>query len=445
MTQPPPPRPHPGPVTTRDLQAWTSQLAHSDGPTSDAERIDGLRALEELKCAAEAQQAELAADLDASQRAAQAAAGIPVERQGRGVGHQVALARRESPHRGQRHLGLAKILRAELPHTRAAFRAGRITEWTATIIARETACLSREHRLAVDAELAGDPGRLERMGIGEVEAEAKRLAYQLDAHSFVGRRRRAETDRRVTLRPAPDVMSQLSALLPVKDGVAVLASLGKAADAAIADGDDRSRGQIMADTLVNRVLTGSTGTGAGGGEVGVMINLVMTDETLFRGGDDPGWVEGYGPVPADLARQLVTDAAAAEQAWLRRLYTSPTTGELVAMDSKTRIFPTNLAQLIRLRDRRCRTPRCDAPIRHTDHAEAADHGGPTTAANGQGLCEACNYAKQAIGWQAKPRPGPGAHTVETMTPTGHSYTSVAPPLTNPTWVEVEPGHWKLAA
>jgi hypothetical protein len=185
MTQPPEPRPHPGPVSTRDLQAWTTALALSDGPGSDAERIDRIRALEELKCAAEAQQAELAADLDASQRAAQAAAGIPAERQGRGVGHQIALARRESPHRGQRHLGLAKILRAELPHTRAAFRAGRITEWTATVIARETACLSREDRLAVDQELAGDPDRLEQMGIGEVEAEAKKLAYRLDAASFV--------------------------------------------------------------------------------------------------------------------------------------------------------------------------------------------------------------------------------------------------------------------
>jgi hypothetical protein len=192
----------------------------------------------------------------------------------------------------------------------------------------------------------------------------------------------------------------------------------------------------MADTLVDRLLTG-TGTGTG---VGVMINLVITDQTLFAGGNDPGWVEGYGPVPADLARELATT----EQTWLRRLYTSPTTSELVAMDSKARIFPTRLAQLLRLRDRRCRTPWCDAPIRHADHVEAIEHGGETTAANGQGLCEACNHAKQAIGWQAKPRPGPG-HTVETLTPTGHTYTSTAPALVEPTWIQVAPGRWTLAA
>jgi len=114
-------------------------------------------------------------------------------------------------------------------------------------------------------------------------------------------------------------------------------------------------------------------------------------------------------------------------------------------DSTARIFPTKLAELIRLRDRRCRTPWCDAPVRHTDHAEAATQGGPTTQTNGQGLCEACNHAKQAIGWHAQPRPGPGPHTIDTRTPTGHTYTSTAPAIATPTWVEVSPGHWTLAA
>ena len=44
----------------------------------------------------------------------------------------------------------------------------RITEWTATLIARETACLSREDRATVDASVAGDQDRLEAMGLREV-------------------------------------------------------------------------------------------------------------------------------------------------------------------------------------------------------------------------------------------------------------------------------------
>ena len=112
----------------------------------DAEPIDLIRALEELKCAAEGAQAEVTADFDRSQRDGRGAARVPAERQGRGIAHQIALARRESPHRGQRHVGLAKILATELPCTRAALRSGRITEWKAMLLARETACLSLEHR-----------------------------------------------------------------------------------------------------------------------------------------------------------------------------------------------------------------------------------------------------------------------------------------------------------
>ena len=70
----------------------------------------------------------LAADFDKSQRGRQEAAGVPAARRGRGMAERVALARRESPHRGRQHLGLAKVLRNELPHTMAAVRSGRITE-----------------------------------------------------------------------------------------------------------------------------------------------------------------------------------------------------------------------------------------------------------------------------------------------------------------------------
>jgi hypothetical protein len=41
---------------------------------------------------------------------------------------------------------------------------------------------------------------------------------------------RAERERRITGRPAPDTMMYLTALLPARVGVAVLAALGQAAD-----------------------------------------------------------------------------------------------------------------------------------------------------------------------------------------------------------------------
>jgi len=113
--------------------------------------------------------------------------------------------------------------------------------------------------------------------------------------------------------------------------------------------------------------------------------------------------------------------------WLRRLYTAPGSGELVAMDSKARFFPPGLRRFLQVRDDTCRTPYCDAPIRHDDHIIPWHKDGPTSSTNGQGLCEACNHTKENPGWSAKPIPGT-RHTVETRTPTGHTYHSTAPPL-----------------
>lgn len=159
-------------------------------------------------------QAELTVRLDAQRRAAAARAGVPARRQGRGVASMVAHARRESPHRGRQHLGLAKTVVHELPHTRTAWCRGLITEWAATLIARETACLSIEHRLAVDAAIAADAHHLSGMGLGELTGSFRSLAEKLDPAACVKRRRNAEQDRHVSVRPAPDTMTWLSAGSP---------------------------------------------------------------------------------------------------------------------------------------------------------------------------------------------------------------------------------------
>ena len=294
------------------------------------------------------------------------------------------------------------------------------------MFARETACLSRDDRLAVDALVAKDPERLERISLRQLVGEIRAEASRIDPASVVARRRNAEADRRVTLRPAPDTMTWLTALLPVKDGVAAYAALTRAADTARAAGDPRPQGQVMADALVGRVLQGDSVVA---GNARVSLNVVMTDYDLFGGGDEPAYLDGHGPMPAELARELVAGACSrGERVWLRRLYAHPTTGELVAADTRGRVFRGSLARFIRLRDRVCRTPWCDAPVRHLDHPIAKVAGGETSAVNGQGLCEACNYAKQAPDWQARPSPGSVGHEIETSLPTGHHYRSRPPRL-----------------
>ncbi len=114
------------------------------------------------------------------------------------------------------------------------------------------------------------------------------------------------------------------------------------------------------------------------------------------------------------------------------------------MDSRRREFDGLLRRMLVLRDQTCRTPYCDAPIRHADHVRPHRVGGETSLVNAAGLCERCNLVKEAGGWVARvdgsvtEAVGPtrhgrdgsaGAeHATTVTTPTGHRYRSFAPPL-----------------
>lgn len=212
-------------------------------------------------------------------------------------------------------------------------------------------------------------------------------------------------------------------------------ALQRAAEAARRSGDDRGRGQLMADTLVAAVI-GHGGEAPRVPAADVAVRLVMTDRSLLDGGSEPARLDGYGPVPAAWARHLVASTLeGGARAFVTRLF-GDGHGALVAMESRARVAPRGLADLVRTREgTTCRTSWCDAPVRHVDHVVPYSAGGATALDELQGLCEACNYAKQAPGWRADvvrdagcAPPGPTTHTVLTTTPTGHVYDSHAPPL-----------------
>jgi hypothetical protein len=158
------------------------------------------------------------------------------------VASEVALARRDSPSRGGRHLGFAKALVYELPHTLAALECGALSEWRATLIIRESACLDVDDRRALDAEMCSDVSNLDGMGDKRVEAEAKAIACRLDAQAVVDRAVKAESERTVTIRPAPDAMTYVTALLPMAKGVGVYAALNKTVE--VMPPDSRRGGEM---------------------------------------------------------------------------------------------------------------------------------------------------------------------------------------------------------
>lgn len=440
-------------VDAQQIAALHSWLLGAATPGADGARIDTLRALEDVKAACVAVQAQILVELhEESLRAARERAADPAgqhDQAGRqvpvtvrsaerdataGTVQQAARALRLSPHRARTLLGAAHVWHEEMPHTLAALRRGRLSEERALLLVKETACLTLEGRRQVDAELCADPATVHGVGTRRLVGLVRTRANQIDPAALAERAAKAVTERCVTIRPAPDAMTYVTALLPVAQGVQVYAALRLAAESARrTGGDERSTGQLMADTLVERATGQEHAT-----DVPVTVNLVVSDATLLGGGHEPAVVldgagAGHGTVPATVARSLTASALDLGAAWLRTVYATAR-GELIGATSKQRFFADGLADLLRVRDQGvCRTPWCDAPIRHLDHVRPVADDGPTSLANGQGLCAACNQAKEAPGWRfiTGADPVTSRHVVVSTTPTGHEYRSTAPPCPDP--------------
>lgn len=418
----------PDPVVARldhllvEMADWVRHCLEGLDEVADGHRVDRIARLEQLRAATAAVQAAECVRFAQSQVEAQLAAGVHPRRMGRGIGDQIGLACHVSPHTGSRRLATARALWFDLPHTYALLTAGKISERVAEIVVAETRHLNRQTRRVVDADIT--QAEIGSLGVRQAEALARRIAYQADRHAYVARGKTERANRCVTVRPAPDTMSYLTGFLPVEQGVACYAALKQATDTAVAAGDPRSRGQIMADTFVVRLTGQSTAD-----DVDVEVHLTMPLAGLLDPDNHtPATLAGHGPVPADLARHLIHTTQG--RVWWRRLFTAPT-GHIVGGDPTRRRYTGWLAQLITLRDQTCRDPYCDAPIRHLDHIRPYRDNGPTTLTNGRGVCARGNHVRDMPGWHIDTiHPGTGQesqpHTTITRTPTGHTYQSRAP-------------------
>jgi hypothetical protein len=140
--------------------------------------------------------------------------------------------------------------------------------------------------------------------------------------------------------------------------------------------------------------------------------------TMLMGLDEsPGELRGYGPIPADLARDI-----AAEGTW-QRLLTDPESGTLLDHGRTTYTPPVGLADHVRARDVECRSPICrrtavDADL---DHTVAWNDGGTTSDHNLHARCRHDHRLKtHAPDWTVTQSPD---GTITYTTPTGHTYTS----------------------
>lgn len=315
---------------------------------------------------------------------------------------EVSVVLRRSPAMASGRLSTSRRLVRDLPRMLAHLARGTISPEAAHAIGRAAGPVPRDVRPRIDAALDSAMPYLEGAGLRQWSDEVEALAHQLDPGSGVERHERARRERGVVLRRGAHGMATLAVRVPAVDAALARKRLSLEAERLTVLGDRRGHQQIMADCLIDTVI----GRSETMDPVTLDLGVIITDRSLLaprHGGT--AVVEGYGVVPFSAVRHCLRDALVrpargeedrlgpdgdALRAVYRRLWTHPRSGELVAVEARSRAFPPALRRAVLWRDGSCRGPYCDAEIRQIDHVRPHAEGGPTTLDNANGLCAACN-------------------------------------------------------
>ncbi len=372
-------------------------------------RVEAIKGLDRLIRAAQAEQlAQIAGLHDERSKTMGIGKGDP----SLSVIGEVGMARNIGPTAAGTQLGVALTM-ARMPKVFKLFASGVISEPTARAVANEVDSLHIDDVPLVDAELAP---KLPGMTTAEARRATARDVIAIDAEAAHARAEKNRADQRVSMFPEKDGVAILNVRGPAEQILAAFKALDDYATGLRSTGDPRTRGQIMSQTLVERV----TGM-AHADDCDVEINLVLDAKTLVAGGDTPVELEGYGPIAPDVADEII---AKAPRASVRRLFIDPLDGTLIVREPRRRRFDRTTSAHIRTRDRFCRQPGCDLKIRHDDHIHEYGRGGLSVKENGQGLCPRSHTIKHQPGWSVRSE----GKTTIWRTPTGHEYRSKPPPL-----------------
>jgi hypothetical protein len=141
--------------------------------------------------------------------------------------------------------------------------------------------------------------------------------------------------------------------------------------------------------------------------------------------DEPATLDGYGPIPASMARKLVTDGASS----FYRVLVDPRDGAPLEIGRTSYRLTKAMKKTLQLRDGKCTFPGCNnhSPDNDTDHLTAWHHGGTTGISNLAQLCPKHHRLKHCedwggwsgTGWQSRCRPfRPVVVTHQTRGPRG---------------------------
>jgi hypothetical protein len=288
----------------------------------------------------------------------------------------------------------AERLCRQLPATFTALAEGRISTVQATVVTEASYELPDEVLTEYETRVMR---HAHQQSVSQLKRAAKRAALQLDPASAEHKHQRSVGDRHVRIAPADHGTSWLTALLPAAQAQLLYDRVDAVARLAPAD-DARTMDQLRADALVSAVLRGADGDLPTQQGHRPAVNVTVALSTLVGQDEEPGWLDGYGPITAAHARQLAHDPSGT---W-RRLVTDPITGQLLDYGTTRYRPPRHLSDHVIGRDGECTFPFCTHRARRSDldHIIAYPCGG-TSAGNLQPLHRRHHNAKTEAGWQVR--------------------------------------------
>ncbi|MDT0196007.1 DUF222 domain-containing protein [Arthrobacter sp. AB6] len=319
-----------------------------------------------------------------------------------------------------------------LPVALAALSAGTISWQHAKILADETHSLGAAGAAMVAHFLDADaphPARGAAPGdLVPSRFRAKVRAWRERHHpeSLERRHAKAAADRRMEYSADRDGMAWLSLYLPGDTASAIWNRTTALARGLQGPTESRTLTQLRPDTAASLLLstpgTRSSSTRGTAHEDAAHANAAPANGNVARLGevpapkadvlvtvpvfallgltDEPANLDGYGPIPASMARKLVADGATS----FHRVLVDPRDGAPLEIGRTSYRLTKAMKQALRLRDEKCTFPGCNnhSLDNESDHLTAWQHGGTTGISNLAQLCPKHHRLKHASGWTPIP-------------------------------------------
>ncbi|KRE78436.1 HNH endonuclease signature motif containing protein [Arthrobacter sp. Soil763] len=306
----------------------------------------------------------------------------------------------------------AQALTGSLPLTLGALQAGELSWQHARVMVDEAAGLDRAAAAALEGHFLDPAAPVPARGCpagelvpGRFRAKARSWRERHHPASIEARHVRGAGDRRVEFIPDRDGMAWINAYLPAATATGIFDRLTAASRALQGPAEARTLTQLRADVAATLLLTRGAAPATAGGPGGVcagvpvpraQVLVTVPVFSLLGATEEPAVLDGYGPIPPSMARELVAEGADS----IYRVLVDPRDGAPLEIGRTSYRIPKALRHWLRLRDAKCSFPACNNQSLDTeaDHLLAWSNGGSTEISNLAQPCRKHHRLKHTTAW-----------------------------------------------